>query len=140
MFLGDLYNTTADFCRQLNEEFPVTGRITAQPTSDVVCRSYKAGVMIQVWVEKMLNVEDSLTWELDISQQHEGWLVDARVCRVTDSGTNTVLQFADEVIPTFAVVEREVPIMLNRLYDAGLRILSQELKPMKHTVLTDRPT
>src|SRR5215217_3479183 len=115
MFLGDLYNTTGRFCRKLNEEFPVTGRITVQPTSDVVCRSYEAGVVIKVWVEKMLNGEDSLTWELDISQHKEGWLVDARVCRVEASGTNTVLQFADEVIPTFAVVQREVPNMLNSL-------------------------
>src|SRR5947209_7997639 len=97
VFLGELYNITADFSRQLRNEYVVTGRITNVLTSDVVCRAYKNGMRIHVWVEVMLRGEDSLTWELDISQHDAGWLVDARVSRVDESGTSTVLQLADQV-------------------------------------------
>ncbi len=62
-FLGDIYDTTADFCRQLREEFAVAGQAMLAPTYDIVCRTYKKGmirVIIHIWVEVMFQGEDSL--------------------------------------------------------------------------------
>lgn len=126
-FLGELYNINANFCRQLWAELASQAKNARAPTSDVVCRAYKTGVTVHVWVEAMLTGENSLTWELDISNHDEGWLIDARVSRVDEKGTNTLLQFADEVVPTFADLEREVPRRLGALFEAGMRILKTAL-------------
>ncbi len=130
-FLGDLYEITADFCRRLRDELAAAGKATRAPTSDIVCRKYKTGVVVHLWVEAMLRGEDSLAWEMDIRKNNEGWLLDASVSRVTqgDGGTATVLQLTHEVLPTFAAAEREVPMVLKELYEVGTEILKEELKP-----------
>jgi hypothetical protein len=128
-FLGKMYDITSDFSRRLREEFGMDGKTRKAPTSGVECRNYRTGVVIHIWVEAMLQGQDSLTWEMDIRKNNEGWLVDASVCRVArgDGGTDTVLQLSDKVEPTFAVVERDAPIVLNDLYEAGIKILRHEL-------------
>jgi hypothetical protein len=126
-FLGDLYDINADFCQLLGGILVQAGRTPRAPTSDVVCRTYQTGVWIHSWVEVIHQGEESLTWELEIGQHNEGWLIDARVARVGEFGTNTVLQFADKVVPNFAVVELEVPPLLRNLHEAGTKILKEEL-------------
>jgi hypothetical protein len=126
-FLGELYDITADFSRRLREEFGMDGKTRKGPTSRIECRSYRTGVVIHTWVEAMLQGQNSLTCELDIRQHAKGWLVDARICSVEDSGTNTRLQLVDEIVPTFADVARDAPTILTRLYDAGIELLKAEL-------------
>ena len=77
----------------------------------------------------MLQGEDSLTWEMDISHNNEDWLVDSRVCRVGqgDGGTDTLLKLADIVAPTFDIIEQEVPPLLKKLYEAGAKILREQI-------------
>ena len=76
----------------------------------------------------MLQEEESLTWELDICQNSGGWLIDASMARVGASGTTTMLQVPDKNLPTFADLEREVPLVLRSLYEAGTEILRRELR------------
>jgi hypothetical protein len=129
-FLGEMYDITGNFSRRLREEFGMDGKTRRAPTSSVECRSYRTGAVIHSWVEADVQGQDSLTWEMDIRKSNEGWLVDASVCRVVqgDGGTDTVLQLTDKVEPTFDVVERNAPIVLNNLYEAGLKILIEELQ------------
>ena len=128
-FLGEMYNINGDFCLNLRNEFAVAGRTMRAPTSEFFCRTYEAGVKINIREEVMLQGEDSLSWEMDISQHNGGWLVDSRICRIGESGTETVLQLPDIVAPNFALVVREAPHVLKQLHEAGTRILRQELKP-----------
>lgn len=118
-FLAEIYDEAADFSRHIREKFQKASLGRASASSQVLCRRLRNGVIVHVWIEAMLGGEDSLTWELDIISQEEGWLVDARVCKVGEDGTHTIIQFPDFTAPDFSTVKREVLSIFGRLEHAG---------------------
>jgi len=126
-FLAQMYDEAADFKRFLRTKFAMANEAWQEPTSYIFCRKIADGVNVHIWIEAFLKGEDSLTWEVDINSQGEGWLIDARVCKVGESGTETIVQFPDLTVPDFATVQREVPALLRRLCQAGVKVMTEEL-------------
>ena len=93
-----------------------------QATSFVECRTYGSDIYVCVCLEADVSEERTLTWWLDIVPKPDGWLIEASVLW---DGRDLVAQIPPQTVPSFQIVQQEVPRMLRHLLDAGGAALAQ---------------
>lgn len=88
--------------------------------SFVESRNYGKDVYLCICLEADVSDERTLTWWMDIRSVVNGWLIEASVLW---NGREAVIELPPQVVPDFRAVEKQVPLILGKILEAGTQAL-----------------
>ncbi|HZY45074.1 MAG TPA: hypothetical protein VFF70_10030 [Anaerolineae bacterium] len=88
--------------------------------SFVESRNYGKDVYLCICLEADVSGERTLTWWMDIRSVVNGWLIEASVLW---NGREAVIELPPQVVPDFRAVEKQVPLILGKILEAGTQAL-----------------
>jgi hypothetical protein len=88
--------------------------------SFVECRNYGSDVYLCICLEADVSTKRTLTWWMTVRPVAEGWLIEASVLW---NGREAVVELPPLMSPDFRAVEKQVPIVLRRILEAGTQAL-----------------
>lgn len=122
-FIAQRQEQVDGFSRYVRDNFSTVLNIR-HITSRVECRLYGSGLDLEMWVEADLGGDNVLVWFIDVIPKEQGWFVDARV---SWNGRERVYELPEQLFSDFHTVQREVPTMLENLFEAGTLMLESRL-------------
>lgn len=125
-FLAQTDEQVAGFYRYLRSAADAHISPIHKVVSDVACRRYQSGLMVEIWIEAYLSGDRTLTWWMDIIPRDGSWVIDARV---TWEGRDTGVELPEQVLADFHTVRRAVPGVLDELFNVGKQMLVPNLAP-----------
>src|SRR5450756_3161479 len=88
--------------------------------SFVECRSYGNDVYLCICLEADASNQRTMTWWMDIRPIVDGWLIEASVLW---DGREAIIELPPQVMPDFRTVEKQVPVILKKILEAGTQAL-----------------
>lgn len=88
--------------------------------SFVECRNYGQDVYLCICLEADASTGRTMTWWMDFRPIVNGWLIEASVLW---DGREAVIEMPPQVMLDFRAVEKQVPVILRKILDAGTQVL-----------------